>query len=112
MRKFIIKWLVNGIIVVSLLMYYANVSFIEATIVATALTVIAYLIGDQFILRLTNNFVATISDAVLAFLILWFAADAMDWDLGTGEILVITAILGVAEWFIHRYILQTRLTVE
>lgn len=102
----------DGAIVVSLLMYYSNVSFIKAAIAATVLTLIAYFVGDQLILRSTNNTVATIADAVLAYLILWFVANEMDWDLNNGEILVITIILGIAEWFIHRYVLQSNLTVQ
>lgn len=109
--KFILKWLVNGAIVVSLLMYYADVSFWNAAITATALTLIAYFVGDQLVLRSTNNIVATLADGVLAYLILWFAADQMDWGLSSGEIFIIAAILGIGEWFIHRYVFHEKLTV-
>ncbi|GFN31766.1 DUF2512 family protein [Paenibacillus xylaniclasticus] len=112
MIKFVLKWIVIGAIVVSLLMYYADVSFTSAAITATALTIIAYLVGDQLVLRLTNNTVATIVDAILAYAFLWFVADRMDWDLSSGEILVMTVIIGIAEWFIHRYILREQLSVK
>jgi len=102
--KFLAKWLVNGVIVVLLLMYYADVSFIGAAATATALSLIGYLIGDRFILRYTNNAVATICDAVLAYVVLWATATAWNWPLSYGEITVITAILTLAEWFIHRYV--------
>ncbi len=105
--KFVLKWLVNGAIVVSLLMYFADVSFLNALVTATVLTLIAYFVGDQLVLRTTNNAVATVSDAVLAYVILWFAADQMNWDLSSGEILAIAIVLGIAEWFIHRYVLQS-----
>ena len=110
--KFILKWIVNGAIVGSLLIYYANVTFIMAAMTATALTLVAYFVGDQLILRSTNNTIATIADAVLAYLLLWGAAYLMNWDLSAGEILVITLILGVAEWFIHRYVFQAKLSVQ
>ena len=106
--KFLLKWLLNGAIVTLLLMFYADVSFIGAAATATALTLLAYFIGDQFILRSTNNFVATVSDAVLAFVFLWLSAYVWSWTLSIGEILVITALLGIAEWFIHRYVFQTK----
>jgi len=112
MLKFVLKWLINGAIVVPLLMYYADVGFIGATLTATVLTVLAYLIGDQFILRSTNNIVATVSDAVLAFVFLWIVAYTLDWPLSLGEILAITAILGIAEWLIHRYVFQAESTVQ
>lgn len=110
--KFVLKWLLNGVIVVTLLMYYADVPFINALIAATALTLIAYFVGDQVILRATNNAVATLSDAILAFLFLWLASYSMNWALSFGEILIITLILGVAEWFLHRYVLQGKLSVQ
>lgn len=109
--KFILKWLINGVIVVTLLMYYADVPFIDAAITATVLTLIAYFVGDQLILRASNNAVATLCDAVLAYVILWLAASEMDWNLNMGEIFVITAILGIAEWVIHRYIFRAGLAV-
>ncbi|WP_372663755.1 DUF2512 family protein [Cohnella sp.] len=104
--KFILKWLINGAVVVLLLMYFADVPFFEAAIAATALTIIAYVVGDQLILRSTNNAVATFSDGVLGFFILWIAAYSMKWDLNLGEILTISAILAIAEWVIHRYIFK------
>ncbi len=109
--KFILKWIVNGAIVATLLMYYADATFISAAVTATALTVIAYFIGDQLILRSTNNVVATASDAVLAFVFLWMASYFWNWSLSTGEILMITAILGIAEWFLHRHVFQTEINV-
>lgn len=110
--KFVLKWLLNGVIVVTLLMFYADVSLINAAITATALTLIAYLLGDQMILRATNNTVATLADAALAFMLLWIAAVVMDWNLSAGEILVITALLGVAEWAFHRYVLRNEIVTR
>lgn len=104
--KFILKWLVNGAVVSLMLMYYADVPFITSVITATALTIIAYFVGDQLILRATNNAVATFADAMLAFMVLWIAAYAMDWNLSLGEILIISVILAIAEWVIHRYIFR------
>lgn len=110
--KFVLKWIVNGAIVVCLLMFYAHVRFWEAAIAATLLTIIAYLVGDQFILRRTNNAAATAADAVLAFVYLWIASYVRDWNLNVGEMLVITVLLGIAEWVMHRYVFGTDLQVR
>ena len=110
--KFVLKWLVNGAIVVSLLMYYADVSLLNALITATVLTLIAYFVGDQLVLRATNNAIATLADAILAYAILWLAADQMNWNLSSGEILVITIVLGIAEWVLHRYVMQADLRAQ
>lgn len=102
--KFVLKWLLNGVLVSLLLMYFANITFWTALIAATILTVIAYFVGDEFILRASNNWVATLSDGVLAIAFLWITAYLMDWPLSFGEILVISAAVAAAEWFLHRFL--------
>lgn len=64
------------------------------------------------ILRSTNNTIATLADAVLTFAFLWLVSYLMKWDLSAVEILVTTVILGAAEWFIHRYVFQRKLSVQ
>ncbi|WP_164472655.1 DUF2512 family protein [Cohnella candidum] len=110
--KFVLKWIVNGAIVVCLLMYYAHARFWEAAIAATLLTIIAYFIGDQFILRRMNNAAATAADAVLAIVYLWIASYVRDWNLDAGEILWIALILGIAEWLMHRYLFGVDFEVQ
>lgn len=102
--KFVLKWIANGLVVVLLLMYFADVSFWSAFVTATVLTIIAYILGDQLILRKTNNIIATLSDAVLAFVVLWAAAVWMGWDLSISEAIIMSVVLGIVEWFIHRYV--------
>jgi hypothetical protein len=112
MLKFLLKWIVNGAVVALLLIYYADVPFIEAAITATAITIIAYAVGDQIILRASNNAIATIADFGLGFFILWAASDAMSWDITIGEILMISVVLAIAEWVVHRYILKPEFRVQ
>jgi hypothetical protein len=111
MLKFIMKWIINGAVVALMLVYFADVPFIEAAITATAITVIAYVVGDQIILRASNNAIATLADFGLGFLILWVASDSMSWDINLGEIFTISILLAVAEWVVHRYILKPKLKV-
>ncbi|MFC3800690.1 DUF2512 family protein [Cohnella sp. GCM10012308] len=110
--KFVLKWLVNGAVVTTLLMYYSNASFLGAATTATILTIIAYIVGDQIILRSTNNMIATVSDGIMAYLVLWIAASTMNWTISAGEILIVAIITGVAEFFIHRYVFQSRLSYQ
>src|SRR5690606_11431287 len=102
--KFMLKLLLNGIIVVPLLMWFSEATFMEAAIAAVILSAIAYLVGDQWILRASNNTVATIADAVLSFVYLWVVADFMDWNLTAMEIATISLVLGVVEAVYHRYL--------
>lgn len=109
MIKFLLKWLVNGAVVVSLLLYYSDASFWGAIIAATALTVIAYLLGDQLILRMTNNIVATVADFLLAAIFLGALSYILDWQLSMGETLLIAFMVGIAEWVLHRFVFHEEL---
>jgi thiamine transporter ThiT len=104
LNRFGIKLIANAIVVIPLLMWFTEAGLGEALITALVLAVLAYLIGDLLILRMSNNTAATISDAVLAFVYLWLAADWMDWRLNLWEILIISAVLGIVEAIFHRYL--------
>lgn len=106
--KFVLKWLINGAIVVAFLMYYSDATFWQAAIAATGLTILSYLIGDQLILRATNNFLATICDFALAALYFLVLTYMMDWTLSMGETLFLALLVGVAEWILHRYIFHDK----
>lgn len=104
--RFILKWLINGVIVSSLLVFYTEIGFLTAAFIATALSVIDYYVGDQLILRATNNTVATFVDGLGTLLFLLIVADSMNLDLTFGEALIISALMAVSEWLIHRYVLK------
>ncbi|MCR2804092.1 YndM family protein [Paenibacillus soyae] len=111
MLKFLLKYIVNGAIVAVLLLYYTEISFWSAVLTATGLTVLAYLIGDQIILRATNNWFATACDIGLAAGYLGILSYFYDWELSLGETLFIAALIGVAEWFLHRHVFREELQV-
>jgi uncharacterized membrane protein YvlD (DUF360 family) len=108
--KFLLKWLVNGTIVVSSLFYYSDASFWTAAIGATGLTIIAYLLGDLLVLRSSNNLVATFADFGLAAIYLGALSYVFEWRLSLGETLFIAFLLGVAEWVLHRYIFNEEIS--
>lgn len=104
MEKFLYKLLFNGLIVVPSLIWFGGATLIASLFLALGLTIIAYLIGDQLVLRATNNLVATIADAGLTFAYLWVVKVTALPALSFGKILLISAALGVVEWFYHRYL--------
>ena len=106
MLKFLIKWAVNGVIATLLLSYFTGISYWTAFIAASVLTVIAYFVGDQFILRQSNNTVATIMDGIMAVLYLLVLEFYFHWGLSWAEIFTLAAVLAVAEAFLHRFIFQ------
>lgn len=109
MIKFLLKWLVNGVIVIALLLYYTDTTFWNAAFAATGLTVIAYLIGDQLILRNTNNIIAAVSDFLLSVLYLVALSYVFNWELTWGESIFIALLIGIAEWVLHRYVFNEEL---
>ncbi|WNQ11904.1 DUF2512 family protein [Paenibacillus aurantius] len=102
MTRFLSKIVVNGILLVILLRYLAEADLIAATFTAVALSVIAYLAGDQFVLRMTNNTLALVADALLALAFLWLAARYFQWPYSYAEILVTVVILTAAEALYHK----------
>ncbi|QHZ50329.1 DUF2512 family protein [Paenibacillus larvae] len=112
LNKFLIKVLLNGIVVIPLLMWYTEATFVGAATAAVILSVIAYLIGDQIVLRYTNNTVATIVDAVVALFYLWLVARYANWSLSVGELLTVVIVLGVVEIGFHRFLGQTSVNKE
>ncbi|MEK3883617.1 DUF2512 family protein [Paenibacillus sp. PL2-23] len=111
MLKFLLKFLVNGLIVATYLYYYTEISYWSAVVVATGLVVLAYLIGDQIILRATNNAFATVCDVVLAAGYLGLLSYLYDWSLSLGETVMIALTLGLAEWLMHRFLFQEEIRV-
>jgi len=104
--KFIIKLILNGIIVVPALLWFSRATLMQALMTAVILCILAYVIGDQWILRASNNTVATISDAILSIAILWIANVMMKWNLSWVNIIAISLVLGVVEALLHRFVMK------
>jgi hypothetical protein len=104
MEKFLLKILLNGIVVIPLLLWFAEATFMASLITAVALSTVAYFVGDQLILRASNNITATIADGVLAFAFLWIVSEFMLWSITFGQLFTIALILGVVEFIFHRII--------
>lgn len=102
MNRMLRKILMNGIVLIPLLMWFTEATLWSSVVTSLVLSVIAYLVGDQMILRMSNNTVATIADAALTFVYLWIVADWLDWSLTIGELTTITLAVGVIEFIYHR----------
>ena len=68
----LIKFIMTAVILEIVLQLVTALNWVEILTISVAVTVIAYLIGDLLILAISNNIVATIADAALAFVILYF----------------------------------------
>ncbi|MFS0674026.1 YndM family protein [Ornithinibacillus sp. 179-J 7C1 HS] len=65
-----IKFIINLIVVYSIFGIFYNASLVNLFIISVLTTVIAYVVGDLFILRRFGNIVASIADFFLAFVTL------------------------------------------
>jgi len=106
LTKFVLKAALNAVVVVPMLMWLTDATFAESMVTALLLSVIAYVIGDQVILRKTSNLVATVADAGLAFVFLWGAGWYLDWTLNMTDLVMIVAALGLVEYVFHRVLIM------
>lgn len=107
-RKFFWKVFLNGILVAPFLLSFAGATLTEVFVASLLLSIVSYVIGDQMILRLTNNGIATLADLGISFAFLWLFAEFLNWPLSFWEMAIISMALGVAEYFIHGYFLQDK----
>jgi ABC-type glucose/galactose transport system permease subunit len=100
-----IKTLAMTIISAILTPMFTNLPATHGIIIGLLLAVIAYLVGDLLVLPNFNNTAATATDVVLAALI--FGAGIRFFNgtgLSIGELVFFSAVVGMSEWFLHKYL--------
>lgn len=103
----ILKYLMVLIVLEIVLSLATALTIGEIAIISIAVTVLSYLVGDLLILSFSNNFVATVADAVLAFLTIYMFNFWSDYGVITVWDAVISAVvLAVGEWFFHKYMVK------
>lgn len=71
--------------------------------ISAVLAIVSYVVGDLFILRATNNTVATIADFALAFVILYLMINTMTVENNVfSASLIGSLIIAAFELFFHR----------
>jgi hypothetical protein len=105
--KFVMVAVVLGVILTGIF----GVEVSDMLTVSIVLTLGAYILGDLMVFKRLNgdqkkrNTVATLADAGLAFVILWFMGTAMFPDTNVVLASLISAIvLAAGEWFFHKYL--------
>ncbi|UUZ92203.1 YndM family protein [Paenibacillus sp. P25] len=99
--KLLVKLILNGVVMIPMLYMLSDASVTQILIASVVLSVLAYYIGDQWILRETNNTVATIADFGLAGIYLWAVGTLFNWRLSFTEILLTAVVLAVVEVLYH-----------
>ncbi|MED4582457.1 DUF2512 family protein [Brevibacillus choshinensis] len=104
MLRFLIKVVMNGIILVPFLYWYTNATMLSIIVASIVFSVIAYLIGDLLILRASNNLVATVADLILAVFYLGVVSTFMHWSFTWGKLLFTAVVVGVVELLYHFFL--------
>ncbi|MFD0698173.1 DUF2512 family protein [Paenibacillus sp. GCM10027628] len=102
--KFFVKMLLNGIFIVPLLLYFTQATLTEALLSSYAFSILSYFAIDQFLLRLTGNWIATLADVFLIYAFLWIVENfLLNWSLTYMNMMIIAVAFGVIEFFMHSY---------
>lgn len=112
MEKLLVKLLVHGVMITAILVGLSNATFASAVIAALGIGIVAYLVGDLLILPRTNNMMATIGDVGLVIVMLWIISESASWTLTLPEILLITVLAGIFEYFYHMWLLRDHEPVQ
>jgi hypothetical protein len=106
--KFLAKLVMTGAVISLLLYWYANITVTNSVVVSLLFAIVSWIVGDQLILRYSNNAAATTADVLMSVAYLWIVGAVLNLNLNFGEIVLISAIVGISEWLFHRYMLRPR----
>ncbi|HYH01525.1 MAG TPA: DUF2512 family protein [Bacillota bacterium] len=85
-----------------------NNSFGWLFTLSVAATILNYVIGDLFLLPRIGNFLASVADGGLAALTAAMLGNMVQGNnTGRGSLWIFALLIAVAEYFFHRYLLQT-----
>lgn len=105
--KHLIALLIKFIMVLAVLevvlSLMTELDFVQILMMSVTVTILAYLIGDLLILSVSNNIVATIADAALVFVLLYFYNYFYPGNITYSEAVAGAVVLAVGEWFFHKY---------
>jgi hypothetical protein len=104
-KAFLIKFISNLVLLFIILGAFYNMSFGNVLSIALVLGAVSYLIGDMFILRKTNNVIATFADFGLAFFLIWLMGESVTYgDSLIRAALISAAAVALFEYFFHKYV--------
>lgn len=108
----VIKYVMIGAITAILLPLMAPVTVGQALLMALLITIVAYLLGDLMVLVNMGNPSATVSDGVIAALLIWLSSAVFLVAIPWWAIIVTAAVIAAGEWFFHQYLSRTVLEVK
>lgn len=113
-KALLMKFVMIAAVLLIILTLLFEVPFTDTLWISLALTLVAYALGDLMIFRNTGdrsdqtkrNAIATVSDIMVAFLVIWLIGEALvgnDVNIVTPAI-ISALVVGGGEWFFHKYL--------
>lgn len=99
------------IVFIGILTLGFEVPWYHAAWISIAVGLIAYGVGDMFVLRKFGNLTATMADLGLVFLLTWFFLWILDFDIAENTNFALMALYtalatAVVEYFFHKWLLS------
>jgi hypothetical protein len=112
-RALILKVLMIGVITMLVLSLFRGIRPADSIAIAIVITLVAYVLGDLLILPAYGNIAASVSNGLIAFLIAWLTPFVTtNIPVTFGNALVVGILVGVGEWFFHKYVAREVLDYE
>jgi uncharacterized BrkB/YihY/UPF0761 family membrane protein len=114
LKALLIKFVMSAVVLGIVLTGIYNYDFSDIMLISLVLTVVAYALGDLLVYRNAaddsdykkRNIVATISDLILSFLVIWIMGASLFGNTITiiqGSV-VSAIVIALGEWFFHKYL--------
>lgn len=114
LKALIMKFLMIAVVLLIILTLIFDVPFGDTIWISVVLTLVAYVAGDLMIFKNAGdvneqgkrNAIATVSDIILAFLVIWLMGNSLvDDNVNIVTAAIISAlVIGGGEWFFHKYL--------
>ncbi|WP_215189567.1 DUF2512 family protein [Exiguobacterium sp. s6] len=111
LKALTVKHVALLVVFLAVLTFGFNVPWYHAVWISFMVAIIAYWLGDLFVLRKFGNLIATAADFGLVFFLTWFFLWILDFDIGTDTSFVLLAlytalVTAVVEFVFHGWLLK------
>ncbi|MGC9935027.1 YndM family protein [Priestia aryabhattai] len=114
LKALVIKFVMSAVVLGIVLTGIYNYDFSDSMLISLILTFVAYALGDLLVYRNAaddldykkRNIIATISDLILSFLVIWIMGASLFGNASPiiqGSI-VSAILITIGEWFFHKYL--------
>jgi hypothetical protein len=105
---FVVKYLMVGVLLEIVLIALTSLGIGQIALIALAVSLVSYIIGDLLVLNFSNNTVATLVDLLLTFGTIYLFNYRYGFETLTyGTCAIAAVVVGVAEWFFHKFMARS-----